>query len=570
MSTQNEWGLTERGFRRPTYTELLDALEYKARELFGSKANLTVRSPIGLFLRIFAWILNMLFSTIEDVYNSRFVDTAVGTSLYNLGKAIGLKLLSEQKSSGYLQITGTPGTIVPVGWLAGTVAGLQFVVMAQGEIGTGGTVLLPAQATTAGPEGNVAAGTVTVVINPGIPEGITAVTNPAAFDGGRARETDEEYRDRYYQSVDYAGGVNADAIRGEILQNVEGVYSAIVYENDTDETDSEGLPPHSIEAVVYGGLDSDVAQQIFRRKAAGIQTYGSTTVAVLSSSGVTYNIKFSRPTLVPVWIKVTDLETDANRFPVDGKDQIAQALIDYIGSDVKGGTTIGETENNNRLPELNNTHPGLHAYTLQPPPARTDPFETNIGRLFNTLAWGLELVHDQSDKILLWDDLDNAQGAVLDRYGENFGVARDGAPDAFYRLLIKVKMISLLSGGDIETVINAAATLFDIEPEQVDLDEVFPAKVWIYVDEADLEAEKIDTAELIAGVMKRIVAAGVGMRLFLRTYRRNEATLYLNTGAAISSRMTIRPLVINRRASNTVYLNSYAYELAHITIRPAY
>ena len=91
-----------------------------------------------------------------------------------------------------------------------------------------------------------------------------------------------------------------------------------------------------------------------------------------------------------------------------------------------------------------------------------------------------------------------------------------------------------------------------------------------YVDEADLEAEKIDTAELIAGVMKRIVAAGVGMRLFLRAYRRNEATLYLNTGAAISSRMTIRPPVINRRASSTIYLNSYAYELAHITIRPAY
>ena len=334
MSTQNEWGLTERGFRRPTYTELLDALEYKARELFGSEANLTVRSPIGLFLRIFAWILNMLFSTIEDVYNSRFVDTAVGTSLYNLGKAIGLKLLSEQKSSGYLQITGTPGTIVPVGWLAGTVAGLQFVVMAQGEIGTGGTVLLPAQATTAGPEGNVAAGTVTVVINPGIPEGITAVTNPAAFDGGRARETDEEYRDRYYQSVDYAGGVNADAIRGEILQNVEGVYSAIVYENDT--------------------------------------------VAVLSSSGVTYNIKFSRPTLVPVWIKVTDLETDANRFPVDGKDQIAQALIDYIGSDVKGGTTIGETVYYNRLPEVIYTIPGVLDFTLQTSPDGSDYGTYNI------------------------------------------------------------------------------------------------------------------------------------------------------------------------------------------------
>ena len=46
------WGLTSAGFRRPTYNELLDALEHKARELFGATANLTVRSPLGLFLRL--------------------------------------------------------------------------------------------------------------------------------------------------------------------------------------------------------------------------------------------------------------------------------------------------------------------------------------------------------------------------------------------------------------------------------------------------------------------------------------------------------------------------------------
>ena len=40
------WGLTSAGFRRPTYNELLDALEHKARELFGATANLTVRSPV--------------------------------------------------------------------------------------------------------------------------------------------------------------------------------------------------------------------------------------------------------------------------------------------------------------------------------------------------------------------------------------------------------------------------------------------------------------------------------------------------------------------------------------------
>ena len=45
MAKTTDWGLTEVGFRRPTYTDLLDALEYKAREQFGTKANLTVRSP---------------------------------------------------------------------------------------------------------------------------------------------------------------------------------------------------------------------------------------------------------------------------------------------------------------------------------------------------------------------------------------------------------------------------------------------------------------------------------------------------------------------------------------------
>ena len=120
------WGLTSRGFRRPTYTELLDALEYKARELWGAKANLSVRSPLGLFLRIFAWILNIVFSVLEDVYNSRFVDTSVGTSLLNLGRAIGLRVLSAQRATGYLMVTGPPGTYIPEGWLAQTAAGIRL------------------------------------------------------------------------------------------------------------------------------------------------------------------------------------------------------------------------------------------------------------------------------------------------------------------------------------------------------------------------------------------------------------------------------------------------------------
>lgn len=370
-----EWGVTERGFHRPTYVELLDAIEYKARELFGSKANLTVRSPLGIFLRIFAWMLNILFSLMEDVYNSRFIDTAVGTSLYNLGKAIGLSLLPAQKASGYVVFTGTAGTAIPTGFLVRTVAGLQYAVLTDGRIGDDGTVTLPVQAVETGGDYNVAAGTVKEITNP--MDGVSSCSNPAAIDGGRGRETDEEFRDRYYQSVDYAGGVNADAIAGEIMQNVESVYSAICYENDTDETDDLGLPPHSIEAVVYGGLDADIAQAIFRRKAAGIQTFGSTTIAVISASGQSININFSRPTTVPVYIQVSNLETDTD-YPADGDDRIKSALIDYIGGDVRGGLTIGSDVRYMTLPDVILSVPGVVDFDLAISETGSDYGEGNI------------------------------------------------------------------------------------------------------------------------------------------------------------------------------------------------
>ena len=145
MAKPNEWGLTDAGFRRPTYAELLDALEYKARDLFGSKANLTVRSPLGIFMRIFAWVLNLLFSTLEDVYNSRFVDTAVGVSLLHLGRMIGIRLLGAQKAMGYLTFTGDDNVEVPEGFLVETIAGVQYVTLGAGVI-TGGSVTLPASA----------------------------------------------------------------------------------------------------------------------------------------------------------------------------------------------------------------------------------------------------------------------------------------------------------------------------------------------------------------------------------------------------------------------------------------
>lgn len=150
---------------------------------------------------------------------------------------------------------------------------------------------------------------------------------------------------------------------------------------------------------------------------------------------------------------------------------------------------------------------------------RGAPVQTNIGKLFSVFAWGLNTVQEQADLIKLWDNLDYACGSVLDRYGANFGVQRYGADDTFYRLAIKVKLLSQLSGGDINTVLNATAELLDVELSDVILEEVFPAKIALYVDQALLSEERIRLIEPIMQAIKRILAAGVGMRIYLRTYR---------------------------------------------------
>ena len=336
----NIWGLTEKGFYRPTYVEILNALEYKARELFPDKVNLTVRSPIGIFLRIYAWMLNILFSVLEDVYNSRFIDTAVGTSLYNLGMSIGLRVLPAGKATGYVTITAQAGTTIPAGYLVGTPGGLQYTVMSPVTVGSSGKVLALIQAVENGTEYNTPAGTINMIINPASVPGVISVNNESDVIGGRERETDDEYRQRYYDSVDYAGGVNADAVRAALLQDVAGIYTAYVYENDSDVWNEEyNLPPHSIEAVVYGGLDADIARVIYDRKAGGIQTVGSETVPVLSASQQSIEVHFSRPDPVDIYIQNSGLKTNSN---FAGPDTIVQALTNYIGGSASGGLEIGE------------------------------------------------------------------------------------------------------------------------------------------------------------------------------------------------------------------------------------
>lgn len=170
------------------------------------------------------------------------------------------------------------------------------------------------------------------------------------------------------------------------------------------------------------------------------------------------------------------------------------------------------------------------------------PPETNIGRLFYLIAEGFEIVFENAERVKEWDDLDNAQGAVLDRYGANFGVARGSASDALYRIFIKVKTIAQLSGGDNDAIINAAAELLGVEYSDILLEDVYPAKIALYVDQTLLSEERLDLIEQIALAIKRALIAGVGIHLYLRTYRTYRYDFPIYHGGAIMTRFRYDPI----------------------------
>lgn len=167
------------------------------------------------------------------------------------------------------------------------------------------------------------------------------------------------------------------------------------------------------------------------------------------------------------------------------------------------------------------------------------PMVTNIGRLFALYAWGLQMVHDHTYKVWLWDDIDYAEGIALDRLAINFGVRRNGESDEFFRLEIKVKMISQISGGDVNTLINAAAALFEIAPSDVTLEERYPAKVRISLDRWLIDDAKAEMIDAITTLMKRICAAGVGMEIGLISHRDYKNEIYVSTVCVIHAKVSV-------------------------------
>lgn len=180
--------------------------------------------------------------------------------------------------------------------------------------------------------------------------GWDSVINPLEAGTGTNRETDEEYRIRFRDSKFDRATNTLEAIYSALLK-LSTVEEVIIYENDTNITDGNGVPAHSFLPIVIGGVSSDIANAIWNNKPIGISSEGNTTVSIVDIQGFNHDVSFQRPTPVPVYISVS-LTTDSN-YPVDGDEKVKSALVSYFGS-----LKVGEDIIYSRLYTPINTVPG--------------------------------------------------------------------------------------------------------------------------------------------------------------------------------------------------------------------
>lgn len=144
---------------------------------------------------------------------------------------------------------------------------------------------------------------------------------------GRLRETNTELRQSYMKRIYVRSDGMLESIESAIIDNVQGIISVRAYENKSNVWDSEGRPPHCVEIVADGGSEIEIARQILRKKAGGIQTHGSVKVEIPDLFGRTIPVNFNRPQFVYVWMRITLTIASGQSVPPNYAELAKESII---------------------------------------------------------------------------------------------------------------------------------------------------------------------------------------------------------------------------------------------------
>lgn len=321
------------GYHFADYPSFLAYLVSGYEGIYGADVYLGSDSQDGQWLGIVAQAAYDTAANGASDYNSFSPSTAQGVGLARLVKLNGLKKQSASNSTVELTIGGTAFTSITNG-IAIDVLDQRWALPSSVVIPVTGTITVTGTAVDPGAL-QAQPGTIQTIFTP--TQGWQTVNNDAAATVGSPVELDATLRNRQAVSTSIPAQTVFDATIGAV-SNVPGVTAVGPYENYTNTTDSNGLPPHSISLVVEGGTDNAIAQTILDYKTPGTDTYGTTSVPLTDPKGVPITINFFRPTLAGIAVQITLVPLTS--WVTSNEVIIAAAVAAYISSLPIGGDII--------------------------------------------------------------------------------------------------------------------------------------------------------------------------------------------------------------------------------------
>ena len=336
--------ITDKGFVRPSYDEILQAQINRAKVLLGDDIDTSEESVLGKFIRINVFDLNICYETLEDLYYSSFPNTARGQSLDRLGPFAAVSRNQATQARIEVKIKGTVGESVPSAFLLKSDK-TSFYVVNDYTIDSNGEVVAIANCVDDGVVGNISNGERLDIQNPRM--GIDSVEFIRIVQNGEELESDKDFRIRFANSLAGAGSSTESAIKGAIYR-VPLVDGVSVIDNNSDIASS--IPPHSFACYVLAPESQydEIAKAIFDKKPLGIQCIGDIERTVYDAWGKPHTVKFFATSKAE--LKISMQIKNNQYFESSGISQIKDNIANFInnlanGSDVYYTSVFGYIHN---------------------------------------------------------------------------------------------------------------------------------------------------------------------------------------------------------------------------------
>ena len=101
--------LTDKGFERPDFNDLVAAQTARAKKLFGDTIDASENSVMGKFIRLLCYDLDNAYQELEQCYYARFPNTASGQSLDRLVAFAAISRNPATPAYHNITFTGTAG-----------------------------------------------------------------------------------------------------------------------------------------------------------------------------------------------------------------------------------------------------------------------------------------------------------------------------------------------------------------------------------------------------------------------------------------------------------------------------